>query len=203
MKRNLKLLYFVILGVLCLYVSTGPATAGDIRNVGVGVNEDQTTGTLNWLYGPTYSQPNGSEVDFDFDVTCTTGVEGVCSTEVDFSFIVDGPGSIAAGLNGSTDDPSAYGTAALSSSSEPWGVISVDDYLLSMPSFYVDAPDGTTSFTGDFTINLAEGQTLYVEAGSLDFNLGPEDEGVPEPGSAALLGAGVVFLGFLRRKIRA
>ena len=200
MKRNLKVLYFVILGVLCLYVSTGPATATTFLNAWAGLNSSSTVGNVSGSGSIEFDPNFGNTIDLDMVLTCVTGVSGYCEAEVDYGFNVYGPASVTVEVSGRSTDPGASGTTSLSSSSARW---SVSGNSVVMTPFSVGAPLAYAPFSGEFTITLAQGGVLNLEDTSLDFVGGPESEPAPEPGSALLLGAGVVCLAFLRRKIHA
>jgi PEP-CTERM motif len=200
--KNLKLLYFLTLCGLFLYMATGPAQASSVG--GGGVQIDNT----GWGYGvqvgnPVYDPaPNwvGSftpTARFGLDVSC--GVSP-CSGTVDFGFIVYNPALITISLNGWSNDPNATGTVAFYDG-EPNGETihdwTVDGGALLMNSFSVRVPGSDGWLGGEFTFNLAANSELRVpNAESLDFTTT-----APEPGSALLLGVGIAFVGFLRRKV--
>jgi hypothetical protein len=69
-----------------------------------------------------------------------------------------------------------------------------------MNSFSVWVPGSDGLLGGEFTFNLAANGELHVPNGeSLDFTTNAPS--VPEPSSALLLGVGIAFVGFLRRKV--
>jgi hypothetical protein len=72
-----------------------------------------------------------------------------------------------------------------------------------MTPFAVAVPGSDGAYSGEFTItSLAVDDYVNVPTmGSVDFNAEPDL--TPEPSSALLLIAGVSFVEFLRRKVRA
>ena len=114
MKTNLKLVYFLMLPALCLYVAAGSVQAqdGGPTIINAGASEGLTTGNLNWGYAPGFSPSSGSTVSLGLYVECDEDGLPACSATVDFSFNVFDPAIIAMSLGGSSDDPNAYGTLA-------------------------------------------------------------------------------------------
>jgi hypothetical protein len=209
--KNLKLLYFLTLCALCLYVAIGPAQAGTvvIRNLGVQAL-GPAQGSVSWLSGPGWAIPGfGPAVSLGMEAQCVSEV--TCVDTVDFSFIVDDGGQgetpITISLSGTSTDHNATGTVAFYDL-EPGGEtiqnwISPEGFLLMTP-FTVETPGIIEGrYSGEFTFSLAPQGVLNVPlAGSLDFNSAalPASD-TPEPGSALLLGVGIVCVGFLRRKV--
>ena len=213
--KNLRLLYFLTLCALCLYVAIGPAQAGVvIRNLGVdGV--DSAQGSVNWQPGPGWADPGfGPIVRLGMVAQCVSTV--TCVDTVNFSFIVDNGGlgetPITISLSGTSTDHSATGTVAfyeIFSGDPPFSFVTTQNWTspggsLLMTPFTVNTPEAIeVRYYGKFTFNLAPQGILNVPlAGSLDFNSAalPASD-TPEPGSVLLLGAGIACVGFLRRKV--
>jgi hypothetical protein len=213
-KRNLKLLYLLTLGALCLYVTTGSAVAVPIPTGPISSTEASlitAEGILNASVGPYFSPSSGTTVDLDLNVSCQAG-GGDCQATVDFDFNVSGPGRLTFELGGTSDDPDATGGLLFPVSAPlpdliltlfrpvlnpTWEVDEGGQLEMTPTPFSVYVP-GADRYYGQFTINLAEGRSLFMAPRSLDVTF----SAVPEPGSALLLGAGIAFVAFLRRKIR-
>jgi hypothetical protein len=135
------------------------------------------------------------------DASC--GDTGSCSGAASFNFYVFGSANITMSLFGTSTDPGATGTVAFWDE-EPGGATiqnwTVSGGYLNMTPFTVPVPFAD-AYQGEFTFNLAADSELNVPLpGSLDFKSAPASD-TPEPGSALLLGIGIAFVGFLRRKV--
>jgi hypothetical protein len=203
--KNLKLFYLLTLCALCLYVAIGPAqatSAGGVQIINTAASIGNTTGPLSWGGVPVWDFPGyGTSVRMGMDASC--GLTAPCSGTVLFSFNVFNPANITISLRGTSSDLSATGTVAFydgelgGETIQNW---TVNDGALMMTSFTVPVPGGDGAYQGEFTFNLAANSELKVPiAGSLDFTT--DAPSVPEPGSALLLGVGIAFVGFLRRKV--
>ena len=205
--KNLKLLYFLTLCALCLYVAIGPAQAGVvIRNLGIGV-ETSVQGDLSWVSRPAWADIGyGPTARLGFEALC--GPTAPCGATVDFSFIVEGGGQglvpITISLSGSSTDHNATGTVAFYDGAQQIQHWTSPDGFLLMAPFTVNTPSSIErTYNGEFTFSLAPGGDLIVPLGaSLNFNsAGLPASDAPEPGSALLLGVGIACVGFLRRKV--
>jgi hypothetical protein len=196
-KRNLKLLYFLTLGALCLCLTAVPAGA-----VPVVTGPEITDGTIssiagdaNWTTAPAWNPSSGTVVKLDGEVSCPEG-GGDCSTGVFFSVYVTGATPITVTLGGTSTDPHADGTVsfdAFPSTLRIWYVAGGGS--LSMAPFTLQIPD-SAGYSGVLDITLAPGTVVDLGDESLDLTI------EPEPGSAPLLCAGLALVEFLRRKIR-
>ena len=204
MKLNLKLLYFLTLGALCLYVASGPASAMSVvgsapQLINLGIVPGTSTGDpgtlLNWT-GVAWEELYGYTVHLDATATCQLliAADPSCAGTVGFSFNAFSPGRITISLVGTSTDPLASGTVAFNGTTEPW---SISNGSISMTPFLVSVPGSSGAYFGEFNItSLAPDKYLELP---IDVQ---SDSPVPEPGSALLLVAGVGFVEFLRRKIR-
>ena len=202
MKLNLKFLYFLTLAALCLYVTTGPASASSVvgsapQMVNLSVGEGTSTGDpatlLTWT-GVQWEELYGYTVHLDATATCQVAPDPSCAGTVGFSFNVFSPGTITLSLVGTSNDPNATGTLEFNGTTQPW---SISGGSISMTPFLVSVPGSFGAYFGQFDItSLAPGK--FVEL-PIDLQSGSS---VPEPGSALLLGAGIALVEFLRRKIR-
>ena len=202
MKLNLKLLYFLTLGALCLYVTSGPASATSVVGsapllVNLGIVSGTSTGDdgtqLDWT-GVAWEELYGYTVHLDATATCQGAAGQSCAGTVGFSFAAFSPGRITVSLVGTSDDSGAEGTADLYGTTQPW---SISGGNISMTPFLVNVPGSFGAYFGHFDIaSLAAGHSL-----ELPIDLG-SGSSVPEPGSALLLVGGIGLVEFLRRKIR-
>jgi hypothetical protein len=195
-KRNLKLLYFLTLGVLCLCLTAVPAGAVTVAGPEItdatimGISGDAT-----WTTAPVWNPSSGTVVKLDGDVSCPEG-GGECSTLVYFSVYVTGATPITVTLGGTSTDPDADGTVffyAFPSTLGIWYVARGGS--LSMTPFTLQIP-GSNFYPGVLDITLDPGTVVDLGDESLDLTI------EPEPGSAPLLCAGLALVEFLRRRIR-
>ena len=205
--RNLKLLYILTLGLLCLYVTTGPAVATSagppqIRNAtanAIGNFQEVPGGYTNLFWNePYFSGISNNDIIpatnlLLFTAVTCEGPQGTsCSSHMSFSFDVSGSGTMWLSLIGSSDDGGANGNLSFNGITEPWYV---DSGSLVMTPFSLQV--GWGHYSGDFSItSLAAGHSLDLP---IAFETG---SGVPEPASALLLIGGIAVVEFLRRKSR-
>ena len=200
MKLTLKFLYLLTLAALCLCVTSVPASAvpvasgtPPITNTAVGVGTSTVDGTqLNWT-GVAWEESSGYTVNLDATATCQLLIEvdPACAGTLGFSFNISSPAGVKISVIGASDDPTATGTVTFNGTTEGWSVDG--DGNVVMTPFSVGVPGSGDPYFGEFTItSLAPND--YVEL--------PVQASVPEPGSALLLGAGIVLVAFLRRKVR-
>ena len=211
MKRNLKLLYFLTLAVLCLYVITVPA--GATVSSGPYITSAWTS------IGSTTGEPSVSPGSISFDpyhpVLDNVDVEcestGGCSADINFWIIgMDYPTvplRFDVSLEGFSSDPNAYGAVSIQdpSTSARWLVGAVGNTSLVMDPFHFTVTPnsgGSWEIAGTFSIaSLAQGREVQWGDSSLDFDIS-RDSGVPEPSSALLFVAGLAAVEFLRRRSR-
>ena len=200
MKRNLKLLYFLTLGTLCLCLTPGPAGATTVVSgpqiSGETIREDSAGGNSTWTTAPAWEELTpGTVLKMDGTVSCGAG-GGPCGFEVDFWFTVTGATPLMVTLGGTSTDRGANGTVAFGSPlniDKGWGV---SGGSISMTPFILQIP-GSNRYSGVLSILMAPGTVVDLGHESLDLTIG-----TPEPGSAVLLCGGLALVEFLRRKIR-
>jgi hypothetical protein len=203
--KHLKAFYFLTLCALCLYVAIGPAQAGitnpQLINPGMGIGN--TTGNLEWETPLNWVGANTPNAALGFDVEC--GAASPCTGTVGFDFNIFQAALVTISLSGFSDNR-ATGTVAFydgkpgGETTQNWtvsgGALLMTPFTVSVPGSY----DGV--YSGEFTFNLPAGAELWVpNVTSLDFTTNLPASDTPEPGSALLLGAGIAFVGFLRRKV--
>ena len=200
MKRNLKLLYFLTLGALCLCLTAVPAGAVTVVS-GPQISGGKIRSYLldgknpTWTTAPAWAPSSGTVLKMDGTVSCGAG-GGPCGFEVDFWFTVTGATPLMVTLGGTSTDRGANGTVAFGSPlniDKGWGVsggsISMTPFILQLP--------GSNRYSGVLSILMAPGTVVDLGHESLDLTIG-----TPEPGSAVLLCGGLALVEFLRRKIR-
>jgi hypothetical protein len=187
---------------------TGPAMASGLSGVQIsnmGGVVANVQGPLTWNFGPAWeSSGYGTTVSLGLSASC--GTAGPCSAIVDFWFNVYSPTLIGISLNGWSTDPGAGGMVEFNNGISGWGVGSEGQLFLQFSPFDAVVDGSDQAYQGSFTIlRLAPGQTVNVSPEtSLDFTTNFEPpSSAPEPGSVLLLGGGIAFVVFLRRKIRA
>ena len=197
MKRNLKLLYFLTLGTLCLCLTAGPAGATTVVSgpqiYGETIQEEPAGGNSTWTTAPAWEELTpGTVLKMDGEVSCGAG-GGVCLVQVEFFFGVTGATPITVTLGGTSTDPGANGSVQF-----PLNIIEswhVSGGSISMTPFILQIPGSNENY-GELLITLAPGTVVDLGHESLDFIV------EPEPGSALLLCGGLALVEFLRRKIR-
>ncbi len=207
--RNLKLLYILTLGLLGLYVTTGPAVAVSIGpslpqifNASAnGIDHVEFfpgVGAANLLWnGPYFNGVSNNEIPPDGSLYLYTtadcdGPAGTfCSAHLPFEFDVSGTGSITLSLIGSSNDNLANGNLSFDGITEPWHV---EGGILAMTAFTAYVNSG--HYSGDFAITSLAGGSY------LDLPIVFEAGAAPEPASALLLIGGFAVVEFLRRKSR-
>jgi len=200
--KNLKVFYFLTLCALCLYVAIGPAQAGttggaQIINVGAGIVNGN--GILEWETPPSWVGGNTDHAALGFQVLCGDNV--TCTGAVDFGFNIFQAAQVTISLNGWSSSPDATGTVAFYDGNKTTQTWTVAGGALVMSPFTVPVPGSDGAYFGEFTFSMPANSDLNVPiATSLDFTTEPSSS-TPEPGSALLLGAGIAFVGFLRRKV--
>jgi len=200
-KRNLKLLYFLTLGALCLCLTAVPAGAvtvvsgPELFGDAIVTSPFFFAGNPTWTTTPAWAPSSGTVLKMDGKVSCGAGGEA-CKAELDFYFTVTGATPITVTLGGASTDPLAHGVVAFNpplNILEDWGV---SGGSISMTPFIVQIP-GPNEYSGVLDIFMAPGTVVDLGGESLDFTVG-----TPEPGSALLLCGGLALVEFLRRKIR-
>ena len=197
MKRNLKLLYFLTLGALCLCLTAVPAGAVTVVS-GPQISGGKIRSYLldgknpTWTTAPAWAPSSGTVLKMDGTVSCGAG-GGPCGFEVDFWFTVTGATPLMVTLGGTSTDRGANGSVDLDILEGPsWtvrgGSISMTPFILQIP--------GSNRYSGVLSILMAPGTVVDMGGESLDFTI------EPEPGSALLLCGGLALVEFLRRKIR-
>ena len=195
MKRNLKLLYFLTLGTLCLCLTAGPAGATTVVSgpqiFGETIQEDSDGGNSTWTTAPAWEPSSGTALKMDGTVSCG----GPCQAWVDFSFGVTGATPIAVTLGGTSTDGLATGFVFFNpplNGVEDWSVVGGN---ILMTPFIIQIP-GSNTYSGELFITMERGAVVDLGHESLDFTI------EPEPSSALLLCGGLALVEFLRRKIR-
>jgi hypothetical protein len=200
-KWNLKLLYLLSLGALCLWVTAGPVGASvylvptiDCDSIGdYGFNDITVVNNDD----PQFVRLAPNEVELTLEVQCGDG--GGCSGDVPIWVLGDNVGYFLVTLDGASTG-SASGTMNLGSVTEPWSVGLGGGTI---PAVSFDVPGNGlgnyTSLDGDLHISSMAANSI------LNFMDPPIITGnaIPEPGSMALLIGGIALVEFLRRKSRA
>jgi hypothetical protein len=199
-KWNLKLLYLLSLGALCLLVTTGPAgaTVSNSPMFESALVQDVNAPLMNVMQFPNFEwSASDQEVDLTLQMQCTgTG----CSADVSFWLLALNTDYITVALNGTSSDTGASGYVEFAGGAEQSWTVDGDGDLVMEP-FNVPVAQGG-SINGDFVISeLAPGAYLsMLDPLDITANSG---SAVPEPASALLLVGGIAFVEFLRRKSRA
>jgi hypothetical protein len=196
-KRNLKLLYFLTLGTLCLCLSAVPAGATTVVSgpqiLGGTIQTFPLVGNATWTTAPAWEPTSGTMLKMDGTLSCPAE-GGECGAWVNFGFTVTGTTPIAVTLGGTSTDRGANGSVSM-------GLLGIVEYWnvsggsISMTPFILQIP-GSNSYSGELSILMAPGTVVDLGHESLDFTI------EPEPGSALLLCGGLALVEFLRRKIR-